>query len=188
MSEKHGIEEMSEDATIPNKLDVIRNMSADAKADLLDQLLDVLQAHIVAKKGTSEPPKKPRQSATDKLESVTAISDTRANDLYQRLKTWRNQVARDLGLPAYMVFGNQVLTDLAHYRPTTEDELKRIKGMGPEKLGKYGDAIIEIVTVKTSTSKSQSLKTTEFEDGANFQVDTETNQLPRRRYLPKNTG
>lgn len=61
------------------------------------------------------------------------------------LKTWRNQVSKDLEWPAYMVLSNSVLKSIAFYQPQNEEELLSIKGMGEEKVGRYSDAIVEIV-------------------------------------------
>jgi ribonuclease D len=88
-------------------------------------------------------------------------------------------------MPAYIIFGNQVLMDVAHHRPTTEEEMKRIKGMGPEKIGKYGDAIIEIVSAPTSTKRVVSTKSKVVMAAEPEIEEDESSRLPSRRYLKK---
>jgi DNA helicase-2/ATP-dependent DNA helicase PcrA len=60
------------------------------------------------------------------------------------LKELRNQL-RD-GKPAYVVFDNKTLVSIARIAPTSKSELKKISGVGPAKLDKYGDAVIDLMT------------------------------------------
>jgi superfamily II DNA helicase RecQ len=60
------------------------------------------------------------------------------------LKELRNQL-RD-GKPAYVVFDNKTLVSIARMAPTSKSELKKISGVGPAKLDKYGDAVIDLMT------------------------------------------
>jgi DNA helicase-2/ATP-dependent DNA helicase PcrA len=66
-------------------------------------------------------------------------------DLYERLQTWRAQTARELKVPAYVVFTDATLVALAERRPGTPAELLAIAGIGPRKLGQYGAAVFALV-------------------------------------------
>ena len=66
-------------------------------------------------------------------------------ELLKRLKSRRDQWAIELGIPVYMVLANGVLEDLARERPRTPDALLEVKGMGPAKVAKYGDQLLEIL-------------------------------------------
>jgi DNA helicase-2/ATP-dependent DNA helicase PcrA len=66
-------------------------------------------------------------------------------DLYERLKTWRSQVAARQKVPAYVVFTDATLVALAERRPTSPPELLAIAGIGPRKLGQYGAAVFALV-------------------------------------------
>jgi DNA helicase-2/ATP-dependent DNA helicase PcrA len=66
-------------------------------------------------------------------------------DLYERLQTWRSRTASGQKVPAYVVFTDATLVALAERRPTTPAELLAIAGIGPRKLGQYGDAVIALV-------------------------------------------
>jgi DNA helicase-2/ATP-dependent DNA helicase PcrA len=66
-------------------------------------------------------------------------------DLYDRLRTWRSTVAADQKVPAYVVFTDATLVALAERRPNTPEQLLAIAGIGPRKLGQYGDAVFALV-------------------------------------------
>ena len=77
-----------------------------------------------------------------------AVSPTRPPvdpDLLERLKAWRLEKARERAVPAYVVFGNRTLEEIAAARPRTERELLDVYGVGPTKLDEYGEEILELV-------------------------------------------
>ncbi len=63
---------------------------------------------------------------------------------FEALKVLRNEL-RD-GKPAYVVFDNKTLAAIARTAPTTRQELARISGVGPAKLDRYGESVIELIT------------------------------------------
>jgi ATP-dependent DNA helicase RecQ len=68
-----------------------------------------------------------------------------AEDLFARLRLLRRQLAELRGLPAYMVFGDATLLEMAAHRPTTREGLLAISGVGPKKLAEYGDAFLALL-------------------------------------------
>ncbi len=62
-----------------------------------------------------------------------------------RLRSWRADTARRLGVPAYIVFNDTTLDSLASLRPTTEAGLLDVPGIGPTKLEAYGDDLLAIL-------------------------------------------
>ncbi|WP_091289985.1 ATP-dependent DNA helicase UvrD2 [Micromonospora halophytica] len=66
-------------------------------------------------------------------------------ELYERLRDWRARVAGAQKVPAYVVFTDATLTALAERRPGRTEELIAIAGIGPRKLGLYGDAVLALV-------------------------------------------
>jgi DNA helicase II / ATP-dependent DNA helicase PcrA len=66
-------------------------------------------------------------------------------ELYERLREWRIRVATASKVPAYVVFTDATLTALAERRPTGTDQLIEIAGIGPRKLGLYGEAVLALV-------------------------------------------
>ena len=65
--------------------------------------------------------------------------------LREQLKTWRSATAKDAGVPAYVMFNDATLYQIAALRPQSDDDLLSISGMGPVKLQRYGDHIRAIV-------------------------------------------
>ena len=68
-----------------------------------------------------------------------------ANDdpLWQALKTRRLELAREQGVPPYVIFHDSTLLEILNQRPQTLDELGRISGVGQAKLARYGDAFLK---------------------------------------------
>ncbi len=67
------------------------------------------------------------------------------SDLNNRLKAWRNTLAKKRGIPAFRIFSNNVLNNLCADLPTTEDELLMVSGVGPYFVEKHGKKVIEII-------------------------------------------
>lgn len=61
------------------------------------------------------------------------------------LRSWRLQRARQDGVPAYVVFSDRTLVELAERRPTTLIALSGIPGIGPAKLERYGDEVLDLL-------------------------------------------
>ena len=64
-------------------------------------------------------------------------------DLFDRLKELRARLAREAGVPAYVVFSNATLTDMAKKKPKNITEFKRVSGVGELKAAWYGKAFLE---------------------------------------------
>jgi DNA helicase-2/ATP-dependent DNA helicase PcrA len=62
---------------------------------------------------------------------------------YQALKRWRLQRAKSDEIPAYVVFHNSTLAEIAARRPRTIAELSSVPGVGPTKLERYGRDVLE---------------------------------------------
>ena len=65
--------------------------------------------------------------------------------LREQLKTWRSVTAKAAGVPAYVVFNDAALYEIASLRPQNDDDLLSISGIGPVKLERYGEDILAIV-------------------------------------------
>jgi len=65
--------------------------------------------------------------------------------LVEALRAWRLERCRADGVPAYVVFHDATLDEIARRAPTTLVELSRIKGIGPGKLDRYGADILAVV-------------------------------------------
>ena len=65
--------------------------------------------------------------------------------VFAALREWRTGVARDEGMPPYVIAHDATLAAIAEARPASLSALRRVKGMGPTKLEKYGDGILEVL-------------------------------------------
>ena len=61
------------------------------------------------------------------------------------LRAWRSQMARQRGVPAYVVLHDSTIDGIAAARPTTLNDLRGIPGIGDKKLEHYGDELIALV-------------------------------------------
>ena len=66
-------------------------------------------------------------------------------DLVTRLRGWRLERSHEDAVPAYVVLHDATLRELAALRPQTMDELAGVKGFGPVKLERYGDALLSVL-------------------------------------------
>ena len=66
-----------------------------------------------------------------------------SNPVFQRLRTLRKRLADAQGVPAYIVFSDQVLWDMVELRPSTPAQLLAVSGVGPAKLERYGEDFLE---------------------------------------------
>lgn len=76
------------------------------------------------------------------------LSELKKDELirFEKLRAWRNQVARNLDYQPFMVFANSVLVDLAVYVPSDNDELLRIRGIGQDKMERFGEDLLGILS------------------------------------------
>jgi ATP-dependent DNA helicase RecQ len=90
-------------------------------------------------------PKKPDRRLVDKTRVAAEVVDLADMDesVYEALRTWRREVSRQHGVPAYTVFHDSTLRELARVRPQTLSELRSISGIGATKLERYGEALLE---------------------------------------------
>ena len=85
-------------------------------------------------------------SAQERRDKVChACSQAVDENLVNTLKEWRTQTARELGVPAYMVLTTATLLAIAQTSPHSLDDLGQISGIGPVKLGQFGQDILEVV-------------------------------------------
>lgn len=71
--------------------------------------------------------------------------DAAGGALFEKLRSWRSERAREEGVPPYIVFGDKVLREIARQTPHDLDEMSEISGIGPAKLDKYGELILGLL-------------------------------------------
>lgn len=68
------------------------------------------------------------------------------DELFDQLRTLRLNLAQEQNLPPYVVFSDKTLRELAEVQPKTPIEFLQIKGVGQNKLDKYGDAFLALLS------------------------------------------
>jgi DNA helicase II / ATP-dependent DNA helicase PcrA len=78
--------------------------------------------------------------------------------LVEALREWRRGVARDAGVPAYVVFGDETLRHIAAQRPASIEGLAGIPGLGPGRLDRYGAAVLALCATATAPAGADEQK------------------------------
>lgn len=86
----------------------------------------------------AEKPAKVSKVAEDSWESVD-------RGLFEALRKLRATIARDKGIPAYVVFGDAALRDMARRRPSNPERFLEVKGVGEKKRRQYGEVVLAAI-------------------------------------------
>jgi ATP-dependent DNA helicase RecQ len=84
--------------------------------------------------------------AVDKAR-ITATPDSANAIVFEALRGWRRETAKEHGVPAYTIFHDSTLLELAERLPNSLDDLRDISGIGATKLERYGEALLEVMYV-----------------------------------------
>ena len=84
-----------------------------------------------------------------------------AKGLYNVLKALRMKLAQEQDVPAYIVFSNATLTDMAVKAPQTMPEFLGVSGVGEVKAEKYGEAFLKAIAVYQRNASQSSGETPE---------------------------
>jgi ATP-dependent DNA helicase RecQ len=93
-------------------------------------------------RGESEPTQRPAGTVAATLPAAGPAD----LELLDRLRKWRTGVATRRGLPGYCVLANRTLDELAARRPSTEEALLQIDGIGPAKLEQFGEELLDLLS------------------------------------------
>jgi ATP-dependent DNA helicase RecQ len=76
--------------------------------------------------------------------------------LFDELRRLRKMIADERSLPAYIVFSDVSLRQMARYYPTTETEFARISGVGDRKLADFGKVFMDAIAAYLSNNSRKS--------------------------------
>ncbi|AZY50151.1 DNA helicase RecQ [Bordetella avium] len=93
-----------------------------------------------------ESEKKPRTRSSTRTKAPVIDLPSDRLPVFEALRAWRAEVARNHGVPAYVIFHDATLREIALVLPETEAELGHISGVGARKLEAYGEEILRCVT------------------------------------------
>ena len=93
----------------------------------------------------AEPAKRKSSKAERGSRLREAFAGANDNPLWLALKAKRTELAREQGVPPYVIFHDSTLLEILNRKPQTLDEMAQISGVGQAKLAKYGDAFLQVV-------------------------------------------
>lgn len=107
---------------------------------LTDAALPILkgEAQISLRKDTIK--------SADRRPAVKALVSEEDAPLLSALKAKRRALAEAQKVPAYVVFNDKTLIEMAETRPETLDQMARVGGVGAKKLERYGNEFLEVIT------------------------------------------
>lgn len=107
------------------------------------------------------------------------VSDEDA-PLLSALKSKRRELSEKEGVPAYIIFNDKTLIDMAQKRPSNLDQMARINGVGVKKLEKFGDLFLEVIGGKMERLHPSRRKLAGNNDGVLYDLLLDTqNRLIR---------
>jgi len=103
---------------------------------------------------------KKKQSVKEPVQLKISKKQQINDELFEKLRKIRKEIADRDGVPPYVIFSNAVLEDLSSEKPTSVEELTQISGIGNYKAKKYGHYFInEIVNfIKQKTEEGDKIK------------------------------
>ncbi|WP_218010060.1 DNA helicase RecQ, partial [Actinomadura kijaniata] len=93
-----------------------------------------------------------REAKAAKERKAPVDMPAEAAPVFERLRAWRAATAKEQGVPAYVIFHDATLREIATARPTTLPELGGISGIGESKLTKYGEQVLETLAEFTGAA------------------------------------
>jgi ATP-dependent DNA helicase RecQ len=93
--------------------------------------------------------KKPKKDKPQPRSRAEIVSwDGVDKDLFEALRSLRLRLARDRGVPPYVVFHDTTLRELARQKPSSLDALRHIYGMGEKKAADYGPVVLDVIAAR----------------------------------------
>jgi ATP-dependent DNA helicase RecQ len=106
------------------------------------QMLNERSWEVLRGERRVELPELRKAGRSRKRQQATNVHD---NNLFERLRSLRKQLADAAGVPPYVVFHDATLRDIAAAKPATLDDFATISGVGERKLEKYGRAFLDLI-------------------------------------------
>ena len=93
----------------------------------------------------AEPAKRKTSKAERGSRLREAFAGANEDPLWLALKAKRTELAREQGVPPYVIFHDSTLLEILNRKPRSLAEMAQISGVGQAKLAKYGDAFLQVV-------------------------------------------
>jgi len=155
--------------------------------DLVEKNIEEYGLISLTEKGAKfiEKPRKVELPVDTEFEKVSdeefenpELEDMYDEELYNKLKELQRQVAREKGLPPYVIFQETSLEDMATKYPVTIEELSNISGVGKNKAKKFGKPFVELI--------EDYVEENDIDRPSDFMVKTVANKSGRKIAIIKN--
>jgi ATP-dependent DNA helicase RecQ len=93
-----------------------------------------------------------RSSSSDRVETEIDMDqwDAEQHALFERLRRWRYEQASAAAMPAYVIMPNEALVHLVARQPRSLADLAGVKGFGPARVQRYGEAVLRLIATTTA--------------------------------------
>ncbi|MEV4739966.1 DNA helicase RecQ [Streptomyces sp. NPDC049555] len=122
----------------------------EASGDVLGQRRQVPMRREPEKPGRSAKSSSTGGGGGKRSAAVVELPE-QAVPVFEALRAWRAATAREQGVPAYVIFHDATLREIATAVPGSLEELSGVSGVGENKLAKYGDSLLEVLAGQPSS-------------------------------------
>lgn len=116
---------------------------------LTDESATVLgrERDVLLRKEPKKPTSRSSSSAGGGRGAKAAVADLpeSAVPVFEALRAWRGATAKEQGVPAYVIFHDATLREIATLHPASLAELGGVSGLGEKKLATYGEGVLEVL-------------------------------------------
>lgn len=96
--------------------------------------------------GVPAPPSVKAKKKSKALSRKSVLGESLDQELFERLRKLRKLIAEKQNVPPYIVFHDSALVEMAALKPKTLNQLRQIKGVGDQKLARYGADFLKIIS------------------------------------------
>jgi len=126
----------------------IARFSALRLTDAARPLLRGEETLVLARPRTRVPTTRQRKAADRRARAESLAGLEVDEELFERLRALRKRLADAQRVPAYVVFSDAALAEMAARRPRTADELLAVNGVGRTKLERYGEEFLRVIAAE----------------------------------------
>jgi ATP-dependent DNA helicase RecQ len=87
----------------------------------------------------------PRSTRREARRQLAAALPEGAQEIFEALRQERSRIAKEQGVPPYVIFHDSTLREMATFRPETIDQMAMIQGVGAAKLERYGKSFLKVI-------------------------------------------
>lgn len=99
----------------------------------------------IGEQADQEQPNQRKKKSSSKTSKATEDDDIQDRDLFEILRQWRRDKAKEKDWPAYTILSQRALIAIANQKPRLKQDLLSISGVGPKIVENYGKEILEII-------------------------------------------